>query len=417
MVGKVRSAVATAFIPASAAPSAPRPARQVCARPRHGVVRLAQPRRLQARAPTRMAQATRPSIGPELPVPAGSVRLNVLGQSGVFNARLVMLAVPLLWGSFLPVARLLYQLPWGLSPALFNALRLAVSFACVCPAVMSELRAHRPDRKALLMAGAELGLWCFLANGLQIIGLQYTTASRAAFLSQLQAVLVPVFACLAGMAAGLSWHVWAASSLALAGVGMLTLDNAAAAFTLQGDGLMVLVAIIGAVFVLRTRTIATKLRSTPLVGFKVAFQMVYAFMFMAAQAVFCGPGGAARFPGGLSTIFAGSTPMLVALNVGLVLWAGAFVSALATWLHVRANTVVPAAETAVIFTFTPLWASAFAVYIGERFGTKGIIGGALIAGGALLSSLAPKGKKKVATIQNSQGLPSAIENPQVLPSS
>lgn len=349
-----------------------------------------------------MAQATRPRIGPELPVPPGSVRLNILGLSGVFNARLVMLAVPLLSGSFLPVGRLLYQLPWALSPALFNALRLTVSFACVWPAMMGEFRTRRPGRRALMIAGAELGMWAFLSNGLQILGLQYTTASRGAFLSQLQAVLVPVFACMAGMAAGLSWHVWAASSLALAGVGLLTLDDAGTAFTLQGDGLMVIVAVIAAGYVLRTRSIATRFRSTPLVGFKVFFQMVYAFIFMGIQAVFCGPGGAARFPGGLSAIFAGSTPWLIGVNILLVLWGGAFVSAVATWLHVRASSVVPAAETAIIHTFTPLWASAFAVFIGERFGVKGAIGGALIVLSTMISSM-PKKKKKTSLAGSPQG--------------
>jgi drug/metabolite transporter (DMT)-like permease len=48
----------------------------------------------------------------------------------------------------------------------------------------------------LWMSGVELGVYMFAGYAMQAIGLQYTSASRSAFLLYLNVKLVPMFGCL-----------------------------------------------------------------------------------------------------------------------------------------------------------------------------------------------------------------------------
>lgn len=331
----------------------------------------------------------------------GSVTFQLFGRTIGINPRFALLLVPFLWGSLPPVYKLRLKLPWALTAAVFNASRLLLSFMFLAPTAIRDVRSKSSDTPNLLGAGAELGLWTFLASTLQLLGVRYTSASRAAFLTQLQTVFVPLIAACVGDPSGLSKHTLIASTVALAGVACLTLDSAAAPLTLAGDGTMILVALIAATLIIRNRDLAVKLRSGPLVAYKVGFQMLYAFIFMGMSAIYMSMFGggtaaaAAAAGGGIASWFAGCTPVMLLLNLGLVIWSGLFVNAGSTWLHIKGNTVVPAAESAIIFSFTPLWASVFAVFLGERFGFKGMIGAVLIVLSTVLASRSPAKRKQV----------------------
>ncbi|GFH32955.1 EamA domain-containing protein, partial [Haematococcus lacustris] len=67
----------------------------------------------------------------------------------------------------------------------------------------------------VVVAGVELGTYNFLGTSLQAVGLQLTSATRAGFLVQLTAVLVPLLSALAGVP--ISPRIWAAALMALAG--------------------------------------------------------------------------------------------------------------------------------------------------------------------------------------------------------
>lgn len=317
-----------------------------------------------------------------------------------------MLLVPFLWGSLPPLYKLRNMLPWAISPAFFNAARLFISFICVSGNAKKELKERPPDTKNLLRAGAQLGALTFGASTLQMLGVQYTSASRAAFITQLQTVLVPFIAAFAGDRSGLSGKTLVASIMALAGVACLTLDSAAAPLTLAGDGTCLISAVVAAVMIVRTREVAVSLRSSPLVSYKVMFQFLCAAMFMAVSGVFSfftsSPDVVRETSvglfGGIAAMFAGCTPLMLAISVGFVFWAGVIVSAGSTWLHVKANTVVPATESAIMFSFTPLWASLFAMFLGERFGVKGVAGAALIILSTLMASAKKGGSDKSAPI-------------------
>lgn len=382
-----RSEYLAAFAPHCARPLRSQPSRRLLARPLPRLHVRARVTRMVAETGTPAKRPSDRALSLNGDAPPGHVHLRLFGLSATLPARVVLLAVPFLWGTLPPVGKLLSRLGWALSPAAFNAIRLSLSFLCVSGAVARELKPPRAaDTRSLLLAGAELGLWTFLTSTLQLVGVRYTSASRAAFLTQLQTVLVPLLAAASGDRSALSRRVLGASLLALAGVAALTLDSAAAPLSIFGDGAMLLCAVFGAVFVLRTRAVASRLRSAPLVAYKVLFQLAFAIVFTVFTAFTHRDAAAGAAAGGFAALFAGATPMLLLVNAALVLWAGVFVSAGSSWLHVKANTVVSAPESAVIFSFTPLWASLCAVFLGERFGLKGVLGGALIVLSTILSS-------------------------------
>jgi len=279
----------------------------------------------------------------------------------------------------------------------------------------------------------ELACWVTLANTLQIMGLRTTSASRAAFFVQLESIFVPLVSAGLGLAPA-SAVVLGSSALSVAGVAVLASDSigkshaasaagaaAAAASGLSfsiGDGLEVLCAVVLSVYVLRTKHHVKRVaRTTPLVAVKVVTQAVLATCWalvrnglpwlaarLQAPAGAASGGGtaaaataaaAAASGGAWWALPAGVTTSMVAVNVGLVLWAGVLVSATTSWMQAAGQRVVSASDAAILFATKPLWATACAaVVLGESFGRRGVVGGIMVLTGVLLASWNPSLRRR-----------------------
>lgn len=327
-------------------------------------------------------QAPGPHVTPR------AMQISLLGVTIPISGRLMLLVVPLLWGSYSICLKWLYRLPWAISAALFNSLRLSLATLIFLPQLLRELCASKPafNRRKLLLSGAELGFYGFIVNVLQISGLRHTTASRGAFLSQLATVAVPIVAYLIGMEPSLPASRILAAFMALSGVACLTLDGAGAPFLWRGDGMLLGTAAAATMYVLRSKILAGQ--DGPLVAAKVVTQSVLALLFLAGQALL----SKARLPS-LATVFRGATPMLLGVNAGIVLWAGVMVSVVSGVLQMRGQELVSASEAVLMFSFTPLWVAVLAIPLGERFGVRGMVGAGLIVASSLLASR-PEGAVK-----------------------
>ena len=70
-----------------------------------------------------------------------------------------------------------------------------------------------------------------------------------------------------------------------------------------------------------------------------------------------------------------------------LVWTGVVTTAFTVWLETLALGRLSAAETTMLFSTEPVWGSAFAtVVMGETFGPKGYLGGAMILFACLYSS-------------------------------
>lgn len=346
--------------------------------------------------------------------------------------KVLLFSVAALWGSFSPFVRLLFTQEHAPPPALFNTERLLLSTAIYLPVLYGEFLAYRSDKKnaledlasttqaspsarneptagetaevmddvkqsrlAFLWAGLELGGFVFLANVSQVLGLEQTSASRAAFLNQLQTVVVPILAGALGLQA-ISNRTWASSAIAVSGVALLSLDKShGSVSSLTGDGLEVVSAFFFSAYILRLGNYANKVRAPPLVATKIVVQALLSICWVTASSLLSAshhvsanyaPGGRMVPVGGV--LGTGWTTAEVAVNVGVVVWTGLFVSALSGYIQTKGQTAVKPSDAAVIFATQPLFAAALsALVLGEGFGPKGIAGGVLILGATILSSL------------------------------
>ena len=169
-------------------------------------------------------------------------RNNLLGAG-------LLLLTSMIWGTAFVAQRVGME---SIEPLTFNAARMALAAAAV--GLLALLRARRdrrlfPDRPAeerrqLRRSTVVGGLCCgfFLAGGsiLQQMGLVYTTAGKAGFITALYMLLVPIAAFLL-FGKKSSWLVWLAVAMGVAGLYCLCITEG---FTLtRGDALVCLCAV------------------------------------------------------------------------------------------------------------------------------------------------------------------------------
>lgn len=102
------------------------------------------------------------------------------------------------------------------------------------------------SRKELILGGTLCGILLFAASSLQQIGIQYTTAGKAGFITACYIVIVPVLGVFLGKKTG--WKIWTAVAFALAGLYLLCMTES---FTVgTGDFLIFMCALIFSLHIL-----------------------------------------------------------------------------------------------------------------------------------------------------------------------
>lgn len=143
-----------------------------------------------------------------------------------------------------------------LEPFTFNGIRSIIGGIALLPCILLLQRINgrqesisgdkSVDRKNLIAGGVACGLLLFAASSLQQIGIQYTTAGKAGFVTAFYIVIVPVLGIFLKKKIG--WKVWVAVVLALAGLYFLCITDG---FTIgKGDMYVFLCALIFSVHIL-----------------------------------------------------------------------------------------------------------------------------------------------------------------------
>lgn len=118
-----------------------------------------------------------------------------------------------------------------LGPFTFNGVRSLIGGVALIPCIWllqklndkSEPVTEERNRKDLLIGGISCGVLLFAASSLQQVGIQYTTAGKAGFITAFYIVFVPVLGIFLGKKIG--WKVWTAVILALAGLYFLCITE------------------------------------------------------------------------------------------------------------------------------------------------------------------------------------------------
>jgi drug/metabolite transporter (DMT)-like permease len=131
------------------------------------------------------------------------------------RADLMLLAVALIWGVGFVVNRLAALQVGAL---LYNGVRFTLGTLTLVPFVWQRLRSFT---RLELWGGALAGLVLFAASAFQQMGLRFATAGKAAFITGLYVVLVPLLLALVWRQWP-HWTAWGASALAATGLFLLS---------------------------------------------------------------------------------------------------------------------------------------------------------------------------------------------------
>ena len=138
-----------------------------------------------------------------------------------------------------------------LEPFTFNGVRSLIGGIALLPCIWLLHKLNGESKKeesgkVLLIGGLACGVLLFAASSLQQIGLKYTTAGKAGFITAFYIVIVPVLGIFLHKKIG--WKIWLAVVLALAGLYFLCITES---FSIgKGDFLIFLCALIFAVHIL-----------------------------------------------------------------------------------------------------------------------------------------------------------------------
>ncbi|HNY16999.1 MAG TPA: DMT family transporter [Treponemataceae bacterium] len=297
----------------------------------------------------------------------------------------------LLWGFAFAAQRLGGK---ALGPFSFNGIRFVIGCVSLIPLViwMGRARARqgaydspdatsgktaalrRTERKNLVGAGAVCGTVLFCGSSLQQVGMLWTEAGKAAFLTGLYIVLVPIAGLLAGRRQG--WGLGLGAGLAAIGLYLMSVRNG---FSVSlGDSLEIASAFFWAGHIL---VLAYFSRRHDAVALALVQNATCAALSLAV-AIFAEGFG----PGTVACAFApGPAGSLIP-----ILYTGIGSIGIAYTLQILGQKGVAAGPAALIMSMETVFAAiGGALVLGETMDARALAGAALMLAGMLAAQLIP----------------------------
>jgi drug/metabolite transporter (DMT)-like permease len=277
------------------------------------------------------------------------------------RAELFLLSITLIWGSTFVTSKYLLD---TISPLIYIGVRFSVAtlvFALLFPRKVF----HAP--RGSWIKGGILGVLLFAGFASQTIGLQYTGASKSAFITGMMVVFTPLCQLLIERRAPKIGNV---IGILMVTAGLYFLTSPRGSEFNLGDGLNVICALT--------------------FGFYIVYLDVFskehdAVHLTMAQFVTCTVLGLVSAPLCETVRFAPSAGGVAALVYLIV-----FATIIALFVQNTYQKDTTPTRSAVIFSIEPVLAAGFAyVLLGEVLGVLGMLGGAMIVGGVLVSELSP----------------------------
>lgn len=277
------------------------------------------------------------------------------------RAELLLLSITLIWGSTFVTSKYLLD---SISPLIFIGVRFSV--ATVLFALIFPRKIIAAPRNAWIKGGI-LGVLLFIGFATQTIGLQYTGATKSAFITGMMVVFTPICQLLIERRAPKTGNI-VGILLVTAGLYFLT-SPGGSEFNL-GDGLNLICAVTFGFYI---------------VYLDVFSKEIDAVHLIMAQFITCTVLGLASGFAFEAIRFVPSVEGTLALLYLIV-----FATIIALFVQNRYQKDTTPTRSAVIFSIEPVLAAGFAyVLLGEVLGALGMFGGALIVGGVLVSELSP----------------------------
>jgi drug/metabolite transporter (DMT)-like permease len=271
----------------------------------------------------------------------------------------VLIIITLIWGGTFVVIKGALD---DASPLFFVGVRFLLATAILTPFMLTKLKGFT---KPVIQSGMILGTIMFLGFSSQTLGLQYTTASKSAFITGLAVVFTPL------LQMGIEKRMPRPANIigvVLVVIGLYFLTSPAGQSFNVGDGLTLGCAFFFALYIVYIDVFSKKYSIMHLVYLQIVTVMMLSFIFTA----------------GTESIRFNMT--------GNLLFALAYTAVLATvvntYLQTEYQRYTTPTRAAIIFTLEPVFAATLAfIVLHEILGLQGVIGGAIIVGGLIVSEL------------------------------
>ncbi|HQO40558.1 MAG TPA: DMT family transporter [Spirochaetota bacterium] len=276
-----------------------------------------------------------------------------------FFADVSLFAVAIVWGyTFVAIKDALVSI----TPFNFIAMRFVISLLLLCLIFRKSLR--EITRKEL-RGGMMIGIFLFFAYAFQTVGLRYTTASNAGFITGFSVVLVPVFSALILRTRPESESI---AGVILASAGLFLLSYNGSFFLNKGDLLVLLCAICVAFHIITVGYYSGKSNAVRITIVQIAVVTILSFV---CAIVFEKP-----------QIPSGSSAWSALLVTSIFATVGAYL------VQNTMQRFTSPTHTALIFTGEPVFAGIFGYWLlGEQLAATATAGCALILAGMCISEL------------------------------
>ena len=284
------------------------------------------------------------------------------------QANLILLITAVIWGGGFVAQRLGMQ---QMGPYIFNGFRFLIGALTLVPVILVRKKSvvvEKRDSKKILLIGAVAGLFLFFGATFQQLGLVFTTAGKAGFITGLYVVIVPLLGMLWGDRGSL--YSWLGAVVAV--VGLYFLSASRGLVFAPGDGFV----LIGACFwALHVQFIA---RFSPDVD---AFQLSFVQSLFTSLISF-GVG-----------IFLEDFVFDQVLSATLpILYGGVIAIGIAYTMQVIGQQYAKPTAAAIILSLESVFAAFWGwLILGELLSSRALLGSGLMLAGMMISQL--RGKK------------------------
>ena len=281
-----------------------------------------------------------------------------------------LLLATVIWGStfFISKGALIKS-----DPITFLAVRFSIASLVMLPFFIVRIKKLR---KKDLTGNLLISTSFFIAFVFQMIGLKYTTSSRAAFITAMSVVLVPVLSIfITKLIPELNSIIGVVS--ATLGLWLLFWDGGGG--KLFGDLMVLICAFAFAIHIILIGRYASEIDPVIINTIQIVFAAIGCWI--------------------LSAIFENFTASFSISSLTATIYTAIFATSLAFGIQAIAGRYTPPVRMAIIFSMEPVFAAIFSFFFAnERLTTINIIGCALIFLGMILSEIRFNIKEKGKTL-------------------
>ncbi len=282
-------------------------------------------------------------------------------MSRQLQADLALLLVALIWGSTFVMVK---DAVTFVGPFTFIAVRFSMTALAMVLLFWRRLRAFG---RRELAAGALIGVFLFAGYAFQTAGLQYTTASKAGFITGLSVVMVP-FTTWLWLRRAPGKSALAGVVLATAGLALLTLPRGQVLTVNRGDVLVLACAVSFALHITAVGAFAPRMDSLALATVQIASTAVISSV--------------------AALVLEAPTWPMPAFVWGAAAFTGVLATGVAFGVQTTAQAFTTPTHTALIFATEPVFAALFGYLLaGEWLSGQAWLGCGLILAGMVVAEL------------------------------